>query len=213
MTRYKPTSLLPKSYETELHALDLANAKWIEGIRLEAQKIQTLANPMLCPIEYLPLLAEAFGVDFFWNTLLSEYEQRLLIQRSLLLHSKKGTKWAITQLIDVLSISTEITEWFEYDGEPYHFKVKFYSQKKEITQELRDILFKIVDEYKNVRSVIEEITLGYKVQNSIKINIGGVGQVRQQTQMIEGYSSEALTPIYINIGAVGQTTALATMEG
>lgn len=192
MTNYTPSSLLPKSYEEELHALDIANAKWIENIRLEAQKIETLANPMLCPIEYLPFLADAFGVEFYYEEQLDEEAKRLLVQNSLLLHSKKGTKWALKRVLELLGVEADIVEWFEegeplvdalYSKAPYTFYIRvnvsnlFLNMSNSLDATLQKKLLKYIDMYKNVRSEFELLYHIPTVPNLATVPLGSVTNI------------------------------------
>jgi len=166
-TSYKPTSLLPKVYPIEEHALDIATSVRIDGISLELQRIKTLANPKECPVDFLPILAYSFGSDFYWKFKdLDEKQQREMIANSLLLHRKKGTLWAIKKVLDILGFETEITEWWEDKEDPfginptkpYTFSIvlditKFYQNSKRVFNEYEQIrVLKYLHIYKNVRS-------------------------------------------------------------
>ena len=49
--------------------------------------------------------------------------KREIIKKSDLVYSKLGTKYAIEQIISSYFGTGELQEWFEYGGEPFHFKV------------------------------------------------------------------------------------------
>lgn len=51
------------------------------------------------------------------------YTKREIIKKSDLVYSKLGTKYAIEQIISAYFGEGVLEEWFEYGGEPYHFKV------------------------------------------------------------------------------------------
>ena len=166
-TSYKPTSLLPKVYPENEHALDIAGGVRIDSISLELQRVKTLANPTSCPVEFLPFLAYSFGSDFYWELQnLSESEQRAMIGNSLQLHRKKGTVWAIKKVLEILGFDIEVIEWWEDKDnpldinptKPYTFAVildvaKFYKNSKRILSESEQRrVLKYLDIYKNVRS-------------------------------------------------------------
>ena len=145
------TSLIPLFEKSELHGIDLTAEKIINNLNEEIQAFRTLANPLLCDEKYLPLLAYAYKVDF-WDDRISVDKKRLLIKDSILLHQKKGTLWAIERVLEILEVKADINEWFDYGGDPYYFKIKL-----SIEQEFPHLnqLQKIVDVYKNVRSLFE----------------------------------------------------------
>ncbi|MDD2895499.1 MAG: phage tail protein I [Aliarcobacter sp.] len=144
-------SLIPSFEKIELHSLDLTAEKAINFLNNEIQAFRTLANPLICDEKYLPFLAYAFKVDF-WDERLSTTKKRALIKESILLHQKKGTLWAIERVLEILEVKAEIREWFQYGGEPYFFKIKL-----SIEQEFPHLnqLQKLIDVYKNVRSIFE----------------------------------------------------------
>ena len=40
------------------------------------------------------------------------------------IHRLKGTKAALERVLELLNMRGEIKEWFEYGGEPHHFKIE-----------------------------------------------------------------------------------------
>lgn len=115
-------SLIPSFEDKKLHSADKTAYKLFEQLSSEIKAVKNLANPDLCDAKYLPFLAYAFKVEF-WDENLSEDKKRALIKKSLDLHRHKGTIWALEQVFEALKIEAEVKEWFDYAGEPYHFKV------------------------------------------------------------------------------------------
>lgn len=79
----------------------------------------------------------------------SKKERADLIRASVQLHRYKGTPYAIERALKAVGIKGESEEWFEYDGEPYHFWVEL-----SLNQKLNDLelIREMIMEYKNVRS-------------------------------------------------------------
>lgn len=144
-------SLIPSFEEIQLHALDLSADEAINVLNKEIQSFRNLANPLVCDEKYLPFLAYAFKVDF-WDERLEVSKKRSLIKESILLHQKKGTLWAVKRVLQILEVDAEISEWFQYGGSPYFFRIKL-----SIEQDFPHInqLQKLIDIYKNVRSLYE----------------------------------------------------------
>jgi len=206
-TSYKPTSLLPAVYPVEEHALDIANAKRVEQLRLEMQTIKTLANPRTCPVKFLPLLAHSFGSDFYWELEdLNEAEQREMIANSLQLHRRKGTRWAVEKVLSVLGVDTEITEWWEdkedllgiKPTEPYTFIVVadiarlFNITGKALGEYEQKRLLKYINVYKNVRS-------HYKMY--LKATYGNEVALPVSISVAEKNDGRGTSPQYKNSGA------------
>lgn len=147
----KQRSLIPSFEKVELHSADLAAADVIDILNDELQEIKTLANPVVCDSKYLPFLAYAFKVDF-WDDRLDIERKRALVQESIVLHSKKGTIWAIERILEVLEVKADTQEWFNHGWEPYYFRIKL-----EIEEEFPYLnqLKRLIDLYKNVRSAYD----------------------------------------------------------
>ena len=97
-------SLIPSFEDKKLHSSDLVAANVVDTLVGETEAFRTLANPLLCEEKYLPYLAYSYKVDF-WNDFLSEDEKRKLIKASILLHQRKGTVWAIEEVLDLVGFT------------------------------------------------------------------------------------------------------------
>jgi len=109
----------------------------------------------------LPHLAEQFHVtgNEGWLLAGSKLEQRQLIKESIKIHKIKGTKAAVKNVLQALNLNGTIQEWFEYSGDPYHFRILITLNDRAYDAGTFDLLKKMIDEYKNVRSVLEEINI------------------------------------------------------
>lgn len=68
------------------------------------------------------MLAKQFKVDFYdAGTELTS--KRELVRRSIAWHRTKGTPGAVQSVVDILLDGATVSEYWEYDGKPYHFKV------------------------------------------------------------------------------------------
>ncbi len=113
------------------------------------------------PAQVLPHLAEQFhvmgleGSHYARNT----QEQRELVKRAIELHRYKGTPWSIEQaLASVMGLSSTVSEWFEYGGWPYRFRVDVEASRA-LGQAEHDAIYALVCEYKNVRSRIDVVSV------------------------------------------------------
>ena len=82
-----------------------------------------------------------------------------MIKKAIELHRYKGTKYALINVLKSLNINGDIKEWFEYSGAPYHFKIDIFLQNYAYNEKVFENLKKMIEEYKNVRSVLEEISI------------------------------------------------------
>ena len=106
-------------------------------------------------------LGEQFHVMGYegWIFGLSDTEKRDLIKNAVQIHKYKGTKFAIRKVFESLNIEGQVSEWFEYDGDPFHFKIRILLNDRPYNSTTFKNLKNMVEEYKNIRSVLEEISI------------------------------------------------------
>ncbi len=76
-----------------------------------------------CPSEHLPFLAWAVSVDV-WRDYWPDDVKRNYIRQSFAVHKTKGTLASLEAALDALNITTQITEWFQDNGERFTFRVR-----------------------------------------------------------------------------------------
>lgn len=74
------------------------------------------------PEDLLDILAYDFKVDW-WDPNYSLEEKRRVFKGSWYVHKHLGTKAAVETAIRAIYPLTIVEEWFEYGGEPYHFRL------------------------------------------------------------------------------------------
>ena len=66
----------------------------------------------------------AWELDIDWyDSTVGLDEKRKIIASAQQTKSKRGTKWAIEQILQAYFGGGRVEEWYEYGGEPYHFRV------------------------------------------------------------------------------------------
>ena len=71
------------------------------------------------------------------------------------MHIRKGTPAAVEDLIAAVFGEGKVVEWFEYGGEPYHFKV--VTNDYALANERSEEFIKALNTVKNARSWLEKI--------------------------------------------------------
>lgn len=115
--------------------------------------------PKTCKKEYLPHLAFLFDVDI---RALSELETREILSRAITLKKYVGSVYYLEEMLKIFDKDTSIKEWFDYAGQPYHFKVEVQSSNKSIDAKFYENLEKNILKYKNLRSVLDVIIINLK---------------------------------------------------
>lgn len=123
-----------------------------------AQTISNTDKAMILPcIDSLPesvldILAVDFKVDWY-DVNSPVWHKRQTIKECILVHRFKGTKYAVETALHSMFMSAEVQEWFEYGGEPFHFKIMVYGSALNGLKTLNDKLLYA----KNLRSVMDNV--------------------------------------------------------
>lgn len=99
------------------------------------------------------ILAYDFKVDWYqWDGTLTT--KRNQIKSLFIIHKRKGTIGAVNRSLQDVYPESNAVEWFEYGGNPYHFKINIRD-----THSKYDLLVSIlrkINYYKSLRSKLEE---------------------------------------------------------
>lgn len=91
-----------------------------------------------------------------WEFATTIEAKRQLIKDSFELNQRRGTRWAVERVFELLDINAYLQEWFEYGGTPYRFRVIVNRiAGEQVTQEQLDKLSRLVDHYKPLRSAYD----------------------------------------------------------
>jgi P2-related tail formation protein len=97
-------------------------------------------------------------------------------------YSKLGTSFAVEEVIKTYFGDGRVEEWFEYDGEPYHFKV--YATDPTIATTRQAEFLQILEVVKRKSMVLDEIIIGLSSNITNHINTGYVEFVKETTTII-----------------------------
>lgn len=148
-----PQNLLgDKQIEASARALDIE----IRKTTAEIEQALILSRLDVLPEKVLDLLAWQWHVDFYEPAVMSPELKRKLIRESIALHRIKGTKAAVELALRMIYYTGEVTEWFEYGGEPYYFRVSGIRPDNVRSEELSNVL-RLIYMMKNERSWLENI--------------------------------------------------------
>jgi len=147
--------LPPNATKLENDIADVIAAR-IENI---PNPIRDIADPMKCHRDLLPWLAWAYSVDQ-WEVEWTDDIKRNVIAESIEIHRRKGTSGAIERIFDIVALpKAELLEWFEYNGEPYFFKIAIEHGDMTYTERVLRRMTRLITIHKNVRSWLDVITI------------------------------------------------------
>ena len=88
----------------------------------EIERVSIYSQIDRLPNELLDILANDFKVDWRDANYTLE-EKRRTLKDSWNVHRRLGTKAAVVLAISAIYPDTQVSEWWEYGGKPYHFKL------------------------------------------------------------------------------------------
>lgn len=144
-------NLLPKHKSDFIKAYDELFKARFDGLNLSS--INTTADAV--PANFLKHLAASFGIN---TTGFSDEQARVMIKNGFMIHYQAGTAKALKTALKAFYENSKILEWFEYEGEPYHFKLELDSQSEPISDDGFLKANTLINEHKNVRSVCDGIS-------------------------------------------------------
>ena len=152
--------LIPPNLLQDQNIKALVEAIEPEFEKVKEQIINVLIYPRIDQLseEVLDLLAWQFHIEGYELASTIE-EKRNLIKKAIQLHRYKGTKYAIEQVLKALNLDGKISEWFEYNGTPYHFRVDIDLKYQGLQSDTYDKLLNLIEEYKNLRSKLEVLNI------------------------------------------------------
>ncbi|RAZ54563.1 phage tail protein I [Campylobacter hyointestinalis] len=156
------------------------------GARLDEFDISLITtNPDLIPSRLLPHLAASFDIE---TNGANEQSIRNLIKNAFII--KKGTVESIRVALKSFFAGASIEEWHQYGGEPYFFRVKVLLDG--VSFDSWDKLEAIVSTYKNVRSVLDRISIELECKKAV-CQMGGYS-ISGESLEIYPYQTPSIEP-------------------
>lgn len=123
----------------------------------EAELGSVYPNIDQLPEPLLDILAHDFKVEW-WDADYGVEEKRRLLKSSWQVHRMLGTKAAVEKAASAVYPYATVQEWFEYGGEPYHFRLNVDLPEDIWTPERHKRLMRQMEYYKNLRSHLDSVT-------------------------------------------------------
>jgi phage tail P2-like protein len=159
----------PSSIKTDQQVLDMC-----EAIQPELNSVNDLIPEIdiygridELPEPILRMLALEHRVyQDEWNLAKTIEAKRELVKNSFLLNQRRGTRWSIERIFDLLNITATIQEWFDYGGDPFSFRISIYDiEDRGLTNDELETAYRLVNRYKPLRSTIESVDISVKLDD------------------------------------------------
>lgn len=112
----------------------------------------------------------AWGLDIDWYDSGASYETKVdLVRQSDLVHAHLGTVGAVESVTTSYFGSGRVKEWWEYAGEPHHFKV--YSTNPSLVNENLERFLNMLSKVKRLSSKFDGIQIGLTGEGTVHCGI------------------------------------------
>lgn len=159
MAEYGLLDIMPENLLADKNIRNIANVidKTLKGIYPKTATPAIISRIDELDSDTVDSLAWQYNVDFYEPVGMDISTKRKLVRESIAWHRIKGTPAAVEMMLSsTFGRSAKVSEWYEYDGEPYHFKVSVKT-KKFPTMESLGLAKQGVLAAKNTRSVLDSI--------------------------------------------------------
>lgn len=166
--------LLPRVLKEDksFHAFATVMAKQLKAIIDDTNHATIYARIDALPEELLDVLAYDFKVDW-WDYGYSVEQKRQTLKDSFLVHKHLGTKFAVETAIRAIYPKTDVEEWFEFDGDPYTFRLLIDVSGILVDPTRHPRVLELANYYKNLRSHLCGIEYTIEAKEAAVLRIGG----------------------------------------
>lgn len=133
------------------------------------------------PETVLDAMAAEVDAPFYENDLPIE-QKRAIILAAFNRNSQVGTVRSMTELLDGAFGRGVLSEWYEYGGEPYHFKIDITTEyPKSITAQGFELFAENINKFKPKRAKLDAATFSRAVQGEpVYIGIGILNRYKKR---------------------------------
>lgn len=162
----------------------------------------------------LPALSEALLDLLAWQLHVENYEAAVDIQAkgelicgSLLLHRRRGTPWAVRHGLETaLRLPAELRQWFEYQGNPYFFRVRLDVSGHNFDENMAFNAIHLIFEQKNVRSWLDCLETVSTTQLPVALALAGVSRTLTRSRLYFPEPEPVSLPMRVGIGLYNCTS-------
>lgn len=119
----------------------------------------------------LDMLADELNITWYDKGAATDVK-RQIIKDSDIVHSRLGTNWAALRVIETYFGEGAIIDWFDYGGEPFHFKIQTINQS--IMNEKATEFLRILNSVKRETAILDSIELIAEGICNVNVFVKGV---------------------------------------
>lgn len=167
----EPLSIMPLALrkDVQIQAASYAFRETAKMLMEKVDQASVYAGIDILPEKIIDLLAEELRAQYY-DTSLPIEDKREAVKKALLWYCKAGTVSAVKELTNLVwrSDSAKVQEWFEYDSNPYLFRILLGTDMC-IEEELINTFLDAVWKVKNTRSHLESIAFMRRLDNMLYV--------------------------------------------
>lgn len=159
--------ILPSSISGDATVKEIVQAISGRLAQLGEQAELVLILPRLKKLseEIVDELAWQYHVDFY-DVAADITKKRELVRKAIARHRYKGTPAAVEEVCSAAFDTAEVVEWYEYGGEPYHFRVRMVQESIPDETAMAEMV-KAVNSAKNTRSWLDSLVFCYRPKGTV----------------------------------------------
>ncbi|MCM1235643.1 MAG: phage tail protein [Ruminococcus flavefaciens] len=156
-------SLPPNLQTVENECLCYAVDKQIRKLKKVIDELNVWGAIERIDPKYYDALAACVQIPYYRSELNQSVKLKLLMSFQML-YRYAGTKKAVLEMLNTVFEHAEFLPWYEYGGEPYHFRIKVYDV---LTGDALEILNKVLGRVKSTRSIIDSIEVARETDSRL----------------------------------------------
>lgn len=179
LSRSRFTDIMPDNLasQAETQAFAYAVGRQIEKLCAYSDAARTYAAIATMPEWLLDYMAVELRTPSYDENY-SLKTKRALIEGSLLFYTRMGTPAAVNRIVETIFETGYIEEWYEYDGDPHHFRA-YVSNGGAIGPEELEEFRRVLSSVKRLSSWMDDIITITSMNPDIIRSGGAVGTITQ----------------------------------
>lgn len=153
-------------------ALADAAAEALAARAEEADRARVVSNIDELPEALLDILAYDFKVDW-WDPNYTLDEKRRTLKSSWRVHKRLGTKAAVDEAISAIFPRSSAEPWFQYGGEPYHFRLEINTSENAASLEKQARVLELARYYQSLRDHLDGLRYTIEARDPAVLGLGG----------------------------------------
>ena len=105
-------------------------------------------------------------------------------------YKKAGTLSAVDELVEFMYGDHKVHEWFQYDGQPYTFRIEIMGMNVQITEKGLENFLSALQKVKNTRSLLEMLIFHRRIDQQV---YSGAAAASYSRQVIVDFYTERKT--------------------